>query len=267
MTHDDIQQFSPTMSDPVRPSPTSSDNVRPRPTMSATRSEAHTLTTREVMKIFEEEGVPRAQRSIERYCQEGHLDCMPDAVEKRLYITRTSVDILIGQLKEIASRHEKTQDNTDQQTAATDDDDRQRQGTKDSSMKRSTPEKQDDKHHAGEYEEQVAAMSARIKELENEKFNLEITKRASEQVVGILREQMSQQTQLFSTELSQQSRRVGQLETEMRQLTAPRNDRLPTRDDNRSDDDGGVKEAEFSEASAAEHEPSPNVSLNNQPQP
>jgi hypothetical protein len=88
--NDDTQHNSPTMSDDVRPSPTPSDNVRPRPTMSATRSDKHTLTTREVMKIFEEAGIPRAQRSIERYCQQGDLDCMPDAIEKRQYITRES---------------------------------------------------------------------------------------------------------------------------------------------------------------------------------
>ena len=91
--------------------------------MSATRSEAHTLTTREVMKIFEAAEVPRAQRSIERYCQEGHLDCMPDAVEKRLYITRASVDTLIGQLKEIAARHPKLTTNAEQPIRPTADDD------------------------------------------------------------------------------------------------------------------------------------------------
>jgi hypothetical protein len=236
--------------------------------MSATRSEAHTLTTREVMKIFEAEGVPRAQRSIERYCQEGHLDCMPDAVEKRLYITRTSVDTLIGQLKEIASRHEKTSEHTDQQTEATRDDSSQRQGAtpgKDDGVKRGTPEKQDDKHRIGEYEEQLAAMSARIQELENENFNLEIDKRARDQVVSMVRDQMTQQTKLFSSEISKTSRRVGQLETQMRQLTAPRSDRQPTRDDSATDDDDAI-DAEYidSHASAA---PEHNDVSTNQPQP
>jgi hypothetical protein len=83
--NDDTQQLSPTTSDTVRHSPTESDDVRPRPTMSATRTEAHTLTTREVMKIFEVAGIPRAQRSIERYCQQGDLDCLPDAIERRQY--------------------------------------------------------------------------------------------------------------------------------------------------------------------------------------
>jgi hypothetical protein len=74
--------------------------------MSATRTDAHTLTTREVMKMFEAAGIPRAQRSIERYCQQGDLDCLPDAIERRQYITQASVDTLIGQLKELAARHQ-----------------------------------------------------------------------------------------------------------------------------------------------------------------
>jgi ATP-dependent Lon protease len=199
--------------------------------MSATRTEAHTLTTREVMKIFEAAGIPRAQRSIERYCQQGDLDCLPDAIERRQYITQASVDTLIGQLKELASRHQKA---TAEQMSPTDGDDTERRAATSAtseSVKHGTPEKREEKHAVGDNEERMKEMEARIKELENEKFNLEIDKRARDQIVGMLREQMTQQTQVFSTQLSQTSRRVGQLETEMRQLTAPRRDRRPTRDD------------------------------------
>jgi hypothetical protein len=247
MDTDDTQLNSPTMSDNVRPSPTASDSVRPSPTMSATRSEAHTLTTREVMKIFEAAGVPRAQRSIERYCQQGDLDCKPDAIEKRQYITRESVDILIGQLKELAARHQKMNTNEEQQMDPTGSDDMERRDattTTSERVKQGTLEKRDEKHRLGEYEERMKEMEARMKELENQNFNLEIDKRARDQIVGMLRDQMSQQTQVFSTQLSQQSRRVGQLETEMRQLMAPSRDRRPTRDD-RTDMDDEAIEAEY----------------------
>jgi hypothetical protein len=242
--NDDTQQLSPTMSDSVRPSPTPSDPVRPSPTMSATRTEAHTLTTREVMKMFEAAGIPRAQRSIERYCQQGDLDCLPDAVERRQYITQASVDTLIGQLKELAARHQK--ENVEQRSPTDGDDTQRRAATTatSESVKHGTPEKRDEKQRIGDYEERMKEMEARIKELENEKFNLEIDKRARDQIVGMLREQMTQQTQVFSTQLTQQSRRVGQLETEMRQLMAPRRDRRPTRDDVPESDDEAI-EAEY----------------------
>jgi hypothetical protein len=239
----DIQQFSPTTSDTVRPSPTQSDDVRPRPTMSATRTEAHTLTTREVMKMFEAAGIPRAQRSIERYCQQGDLDCLPDAIERRQYITQESVDTLIGQLKELAARHPKA---SEEQVRPTTDDMERRGATAATgeSVKHGTPDKQGVQHARGEYEQRIAELEARAKELENEKFNLEIDKRARDQIVSMLREQMSQQTKVFSAELTQQSRRVGQLETEMRQLMPPRRDRRPTRDDLPNINDEAI-EAEY----------------------
>jgi ATP-dependent Lon protease len=234
--------------------------------MSATRTEAHTLTTREVMKIFEAAGIPRAQRSIERYCQQGDLDCLPDAIERRQYITRASVDTLIGQLKELAARHQKA---SAEQMSPTAGDDTERQDattTTRESMKHSTPEKQGEKHAIGEYEERMKEMEARIKELENEKLTLEIDKRVREQMVGMLRDQMTQQTQTFSKELTQQSRRVGQLETEMRQLMAPSRDRRPTRGTPDLDDAATI-EAEFSDGPASEHDTPSHVSVNQSPQP
>jgi hypothetical protein len=85
--HDDTQQLSPTPSDNDRPRPTESDTVRPSPTMSATRTEAHTLTTREVMKMFEAAGIPRAQRSIERYCQQGLGVAKAEILAKWSYVS------------------------------------------------------------------------------------------------------------------------------------------------------------------------------------
>jgi chromosome segregation ATPase len=251
--NDDTQPLSPTPSDNVRPRPTESDTVRPRPTMSATRTEAHTLTTREVMKMFEAAGIPRAQRSIERYCQQGDLDCLPDAIERRQYITQASVDTLIGQLKELAARHQNA---NAEQRSPTSDDDRERRGATTAageSVKHGTPEKHDEKPHAGDNEGRIQELEARLKEVENQNFNLEIDKRARDQIVGILREQMTQQTKEFSGQLTQQSRRVGQLETEMRQLMAPRRDSRPTADDRETVDDGRAIDAEYHET----HESAP----------
>ena len=101
------QQFQgPTASDHDRPSPTTSDVDRPRPTMSSVRREEHNLTTREALQLFEISGLPRNQRSIERYCADGKLDAFFDSDEQRYYVSRASVDRLIGQLIEIKTRHE-----------------------------------------------------------------------------------------------------------------------------------------------------------------
>jgi hypothetical protein len=60
-----------------------------------------------------------------------------------------------------------------------------------------------------------------------------------------MREQMTLQLTAFSGEITKQSRRVGQLETEMRQLRAPDRDKLPTPDDRKAVDDSGAIDAEY----------------------
>src|SRR5919201_930070 len=105
--HDDTQQLSPTTSDHVRPRPTLSDHDGQRPTWSATRSDQHTMTTTEVVKLFEESGLPREKRSIERYCEAHKLDCFKDPDEMRYYITQASAEKLIGHLRELKERHQQ----------------------------------------------------------------------------------------------------------------------------------------------------------------
>jgi hypothetical protein len=247
------------MSDTVRPSPTMSDHDGQRPTMSATRSDQHTMTTTEVVQLFDSSALPREKRSIERYCEQGKLDCFKDPDELRYYVTRTSAEKLIGHLKELKERHPPQpsapvapppsataeQNVRHGPTVSRDTDD----------VKRGTPDTQGEKHATGEHDEQLAAMEARIKELENKNFNLEIDKRAKEEVIGLMREEITKQLTAFSSEIVKQSRRVGQLETRIkyRQLPAPDSD--TTADDEDDLDDATTIEAEFSEGPppATEH--------------
>ena len=78
-----------TASDHDGPRPASSDVDRPRPTMSSVRREEHNLTTREALHLFEIAGLPRNQRSIERYCADGKLDAFFDSDEQRYYMAQT----------------------------------------------------------------------------------------------------------------------------------------------------------------------------------
>src|SRR2546429_3042693 len=159
MNDDDTQFYSPTQSDHDRPSPTESDAVRHGPTEQQRRSEFHTLTTRDVMKIFDEAGLPRNQRSIERYCKDNKLDCYADSDEQRYYITRASVDRLIGQLKEIQARHSQANLSTPPQLGATSgaDIDRQRPTTIQDAdaVKRATDEKRASETAREEYEKKM----------------------------------------------------------------------------------------------------------------
>ncbi len=74
--------------------------------MSAVRTEAHNITSKEAEGLFAEAGVSRSQRSLERYCEAGKLDCIADPDEGHYYITERSIVILTNHLKEIQERHQ-----------------------------------------------------------------------------------------------------------------------------------------------------------------
>jgi hypothetical protein len=207
------------------------------------------MTTGEVAKLFEASALPRDKRSIERYCEQGKLDCFKDPDEMRYYITRASAEKLIGHLKELQLRHQQPMTQTAQRSGTTADDTERTDATAaqfETDVKQGITEKPSDKRQ-GEQEEQLAAMQARIKELENKNFNLEIDKRAKEEVIGIMREQITVDRKEFLTQITKHSHRVGQLETEMRQIKAPDPDTWPTPSDDRSVEDGVAIDAEYSD--------------------
>jgi hypothetical protein len=241
--HDDIQVNSPTTSDTVRPSPTLSDHVRPSPTLSATRSDAHTLTTNEVAKIFEESGLPRDKRSIERYCEQGKLDCFKDPDEIRYFITHDSARRLIGHLSELKQRHQQSSIPAAPMSGATNETVVGQRATTEQAaadVKRGP----DDKHMSDGDRE---AYEKKMKDLQDQIFNLEVDKRAKDQVVTMLRDQLKDDRDHYSDKLTKYGRRLGQLETQVKQLTAP--NRTATSDDT-NDDDAAI-DAEFSEPSTA----------------
>ena len=85
--------------------PTMAANGGRSPTV--TPSEAHTLSAKEVAEVFEQAGIPRSPRSAERYCAAGKLDCIKDPDEGHWYVSKESVDSLVGQLKELQARHQR----------------------------------------------------------------------------------------------------------------------------------------------------------------
>jgi len=262
--HDDTQQLSPTASDNVRPRPTVSDHDGPGPTMSATRSDQHTMTTNEVVKMFEDAALPREKRSIERYCEQGKLDCFKDPDEMRYYITRASAEKLIGHLKELKERHQQPLASSTVPIGATINDNVRQSPTVSlgaEDMKRGTPDTQGEKHATGEQEEHLTEMKARIKELENENILLKVGKLAAEKFAtelgGYIKEDREHYTKLIqktNDDVAKYSRRLGQLETAIKHRQLPAPDRDATADDDEIDDATSI-EAEFSEGppSATEH--------------
>src|SRR5687767_4612967 len=90
----------PKASEAFRTVPKDSERFRSLPHPSE-RKENHTLTVREVARLFETAGVARTERSIVNWCQRdaqgfGKLDAYYDQNERRYFITPQSVEAAIA---------------------------------------------------------------------------------------------------------------------------------------------------------------------------
>lgn len=63
------------------------------------------LTVKEAVGLFNQNGILRSKKSIQRFCKAGALDCTRDPDENRWYIEPGSVERLIGEIHDIQSRH------------------------------------------------------------------------------------------------------------------------------------------------------------------
>jgi len=190
------------LSDTVGPRRTTSDAVGHGRTMSDERRDEHTLTSLEVAKLFEQSGVPRSQRSVERYCRDGKLDCFHDPDEDRYYATSGSVETLIGLLKEIQDRH--------------------RIVAPDVPGSRTTAAKED-ANPASDGASGSAA--AKLRALESEVFDLKITNRAKDYFIDELKADRLRLAEDFKNlviEFGNANRQIGELQSQVRQLEAPK---------------------------------------------
>jgi hypothetical protein len=217
----DMQRL--TTSDPIRPEPTMTGQVGPRPTTSSVRREEHHLTTREALRLFEEAGLPRNQRSIERYCADGKLDAFFDPDEQRYYISRASAERLIGQLLEIRARHEPVN------VVGPARSDGIRPAPTGSRQEPDVRQSETEHPRIQELENEVVTLKTEIKKLEEQHFTVSYEKRASEQMVTMLREQLKedrkeffQQMDKLMKEVGETRQLVGQLETRLKQIAPPK---------------------------------------------
>ena len=185
------------------------DNTSPlTPAGAPERDLAHySLTAEQVSDRFAEAGVPRSVRSIQRFCQKGHLSCtaVDTEVGQKYLIDPDSVDRRIRELQQIErmlganpgaprrdeTRHDATGRDTSRHDAPRD----------------ATPD--------GEH----------TKALEEKIRSLEIDKAVRQQLIDRMdddRKRMLDQIERFVLQLTEKSRTIGQLETKVAYLEAPR---------------------------------------------
>src|SRR5258708_1201950 len=66
----------------------------------------HTVTVEDASLLFAQAGVPRSPRSVRRYCEHGHLDCIridTENAQEQYLITRASIEKRITELKQVHS--------------------------------------------------------------------------------------------------------------------------------------------------------------------
>jgi hypothetical protein len=182
--------------------PNSAEPFRTIPKASV-RSENHTLTVREVAHLFEAAGVARTERSIINWCQPNkmgvaRLDYYFDPNERKYFISPQSVEAAIQEEKEKASKGTGILGGGEPLR-------------KDSETLENVDKKLTDEHQ--------------VRELEKEILDLKITNRGKDYFIDQLqkeREGFAQERQGYVEKLMSFTRKVGELETKLLQLQAPK---------------------------------------------
>ena len=170
------------------------------------RKQNHSLTVRESARIFEAAGVARTERSIVNWCQPSRigiprLDSYFDPNERKYYITPQSVELAIAEEKAKAAKI-----NEPSETIGTVPNDSERPSTTAGS---SEPDEK------------------RLKDLEHEVMDLKITNRGKDFFIEQLKNGYSafaEERQGYVEKLMSFNRKVGELETQLRQLAEPKHD-------------------------------------------
>ncbi len=173
------------------------------------RKQNHSLTVREAARRFEMAGVARTERSIVNWCQANaqgvaRLDAYYDPNERKYFITPQSVDLAIAEEQAKAAKV-----NAPAEPVAEIRNDAESKPTR----QETTPS---------------ADNSRRVKELEAEVLDLKITNRGKDYFIEQLkqeREAFAGERKEFVAQLMNATRKVGELETRLLQLDAPRQER------------------------------------------
>ncbi|MCX6925727.1 MAG: hypothetical protein NT154_21320 [Verrucomicrobia bacterium] len=168
------------------------------------RKEDHTLTVREVARMFEVAGVARTERSITNWCQPNksgiaRLDSYFDPNERKYYIAPQSVELAIGEEKAKAVKRAGVSEPV---------------GSNRKDSEERHPRAEPDSESGG----------ARTRELENEVLDLKIINRGKDYFIDELRkerETFAEERQGYVEKLMAFNRKVGELETKLLQLEAP----------------------------------------------
>jgi hypothetical protein len=159
------------------------------------RKESHTLTVREVARMFEGAGVARTERSIVNWCTPNRtgiarLDSYFDPNERKYFISPQSVESAIAEENAKATKHKGASETFGNVPPAAE-------------TVRNSKSPENDESPA--------------KELERENLDLKITNRAKDMVI----DRMQNEREGFFDQLLAANRKLGELETKLLQIESP----------------------------------------------
>lgn len=171
----------------------------------AERTASHTLAVREVARLFEAAGVSRTERSIVNWClpnkhDVARLDAVFDANERKWFITQESVDRAIAEEQARVVRHHEPIPNSSEETVP----------TASESQNRREPFYSDT--------EEGVEIRAKLRDLE-------IATRVKDAVIQKLENNLQmadEERKGYIQQLIDKSHQIGTLESQLRQLSAPR---------------------------------------------
>ena len=192
----------PQTSEPFGKVPHDAETFRSLPNTSE-RTDNHTLTVREVARKFEAAGVARTERSIVNWCQPNpqgmaRLNAFFDTNDRRWFITPQSVESAISEEQAKAAKA----------------------GQSPSEPVAAIPQRSEIEKDAIRSRPSAGADADNSTGLEKELMDLRILNRGKDYFI----EQLQKEREAMLEKLVSGSHRIGELETRLLQLAAPRNE-------------------------------------------
>jgi hypothetical protein len=171
----------------------------------------HPLTIADAVELFAQLGTPRSKRSVQRFCEQGHLDFVPIKGPRgdQFFISRESVARYAEELRQIdaiASLSDEARRDAPQHVAARTD-----APMRDTAMEAASSALSRER-------EDVDA----VRKLKDENLNLRIDNRAKESVIAELNRRLNEDRDKFVSGMQDMSYELGAAETRLAQIEAPK---------------------------------------------
>src|SRR3954452_2691400 len=173
----------------------------------------HPLTIIDAVELFVQLGTPQSKRSVQRFCEQGHLDCVRIKGPRgdQFFISRESVERYAEELRQIeavAMLGDEARHDAPQHAAA----------------RISAPERAAPVEAAAPMPPREPDEADAVRRLKDENLNLRIDNRAKETVIAELNRRLNEDRDKFVGAMQDMSYRLGAAETRLAQIEAPKPD-------------------------------------------